>query len=120
MKFQRTQPQGHKKVVALQCDRCGTKYGSSSREFEEFASIDRKATGDSSIFGYASSVQLDLCQHCLKDTLGEWLRVEEASSGKKAYEAAMEEARKTGANIGPGGWVCTPLKGEAAEAIGVE
>lgn len=116
MQFQRKQPQGHKKVVALQCDRCGNKFKFGTSEFEEFTSIQRSATGESSIFGHASSVQIDLCQHCLNATLGEWLRVEEASSSKKAYETAMKEILKARAQE-PGPWVFPKLEGEAAFEI---
>ncbi|ACY32639.1 hypothetical protein [Comamonas thiooxydans] len=113
MKFERKQPGGHKKLLSLQCDRCGNKFKAGSSEFEEFISIERNDTGEGSIFGHASSLQLDLCQYCLRDTLGEWLRVEEASSSKKAYQVAMKEITKSREDhIGP--WVCPVLEGEAA------
>lgn len=116
MKFQRKQPQGHKKVVALQCDRCGNRYKRGSNEFDEFTSIDHKATGEASIFGHASSVRLDLCQHCLKDVLGEWLQVEEATSSKKAYEVAMKGILNS-RQAHPGPWVFPKIEGEAATEL---
>lgn len=113
MKFQRKQPQGHKKVVALQCDRCGNKFKVGSSEFDEFSSISHRRTGEDSIFGHASSVEIDLCQHCLNDRLGEWLRIEKASASKKAYQIAMKEIMTSRANQ-QGPWVFPALEAEAA------
>ncbi len=61
----------------LRCDRCGRLSELGEAEFQEFVSIDLKA-GYGSIFGDGNDVQVDLCQHCLKDALGPWLRVSEA------------------------------------------
>ncbi|RYG37935.1 MAG: hypothetical protein EON93_02845 [Burkholderiales bacterium] len=56
------------------CDRCGRLADLGEVEFQESISIDTKA-GYGSIFGDGNGLQVDLCQHCLKATLGPWLRV---------------------------------------------
>jgi hypothetical protein len=63
-------------VKQIRCDRCGrlAEAGDAELEFQEFVSIDLNA-GYASIFGDGNHVQVDLCQHCLKDVLGRWLRV---------------------------------------------
>lgn len=68
-------------VKQIRCDRCDrlAEMGDSELEFQEFVSIDRKA-GYASIFGDGNHVQVDVCQHCLKDTLGPWLRIDDPSA----------------------------------------
>ena len=46
-------------------------------EFSEFTSIDYRG-GYSSIFGDGCEISIDICQHCLKETLGKWLTVGES------------------------------------------
>lgn len=68
-------------VKQIRCDRCDrlAEVGDAELEFQEFVSIDLKA-GYASIFGDGNHVQVDLCQHCLKDVLGPWLRIEDPSA----------------------------------------
>ena len=63
-------------VKQIRCDRCDrlVQADDEALEFQEFVSIDLKA-GYASIFGDGNHVQVDLCQHCLKDVLGRWLRI---------------------------------------------
>ncbi len=59
------------------CDRCGREAATDNTyelEAEEFVSIERVG-GYSSIFGDGNRISVDICQHCLKDVLGEWLRI---------------------------------------------
>lgn len=65
-------------VKQIRCDRCDrlAELGDADLEFQEFVSIDLKA-GYASIFGDGNHVQVDLCQHCLKDVLGPWLRIDD-------------------------------------------
>jgi hypothetical protein len=59
------------------CDRCGREAAADNTnelEAEEFVSIERVG-GYSSIFGDGNLISVDICQHCLKDVLGEWLRI---------------------------------------------
>lgn len=68
-------------VKQIRCDRCDrlAEVGDAELEFQEFVSIDRKA-GYASIFGDGNHVQVDLCQHCLKEILGPWLRIDDPSA----------------------------------------
>ncbi|MGB7421128.1 MAG: hypothetical protein WA917_04575 [Comamonas sp.] len=61
-------------TVQIQCDRCDVLAEDGEVDFSEMASIHIKA-GYGSIFGDGNDVQVDLCQHCLKLALGQWLRV---------------------------------------------
>lgn len=63
-------------VHELVCDRCGVVAPRNETEFFEFTSIGYVA-GYGSIFGDGSRVEIDLCQSCLRDALGAWLRVKE-------------------------------------------
>ena len=61
------------------CDKCGKKYTSKSEdcmELQETYSI-RFTGGYSSVFGDSNSVSCDLCQHCLKDLIGDFCRFNE-------------------------------------------
>lgn len=68
-------------VKQIRCDRCDrlAQVGDAELEFEEFVSINQQA-GYASIFGDGNYVQVDLCQHCLKDVLGPWLRIDDPSA----------------------------------------
>ena len=65
-------------VKQIRCDRCDrlAEVGDAGLEFQEFVSINQQA-GYASIFGDGNHVQVDLCQHCLKDVLGPWLRIDD-------------------------------------------
>lgn len=60
------------------CDRCGRvmEQGDSDCEWQERFIISFKA-GYGSIFGDGNFVEGDFCQMCVKEVLGEWLRVTE-------------------------------------------
>ncbi|QDL36403.1 hypothetical protein [Rhodoferax sediminis] len=61
-------------VHRITCDRCGKAAERGEPGFHEMASIGFDA-GYDSIFGDGSRVEVDLCEPCLRDTLGVWLRV---------------------------------------------
>lgn len=73
----------------MRCDRCGLLAQNGEVEFSEMTRIHRKAA-DGSIFGEGSIVQVDLCQHCLKLTLGQWLRVTSPSQEDGALQKRLE------------------------------
>lgn len=56
-------------VHQIRCDRCGKEV-----ERGEMTSIGLDA-GYNSVFGDGNRVEVDLCEPCLRDTLGPWLRV---------------------------------------------
>lgn len=58
----------------ISCDRCEKAVQRGQPGFEEMRSIGFDA-GDASIFGNGNRVDLDLCEACLRETLGAWLKV---------------------------------------------
>lgn len=69
-------------VVEIVCDRCQKCFKENGDDWHddgwhEIQSLEFVG-GYESIFGDGSSVSVDLCQHCLKETLGQWLRIEAA------------------------------------------
>jgi hypothetical protein len=71
------------KVDTIVCDRCAIECKEGDLEFEEFASINYRG-GYKSIFGDGHDISIDLCQKCLKETLGEWLTIGECHYAVKA------------------------------------
>ncbi|EPS6101804.1 hypothetical protein [Providencia manganoxydans] len=61
-------------VSAKSCDRCKRHAYVDDAEFHEFLSIDRQA-GYGSVFGDGQQLKLDLCQHCVKAVLGDWMKI---------------------------------------------
>ncbi|MEF2252892.1 hypothetical protein V4D00_21045 [Ralstonia solanacearum] len=64
-----------RELAACTCDRCHRRLTPNDPgEWQERLSIDHHC-GFDSIFGDGNLVSLDLCQHCVRELLGEWLRV---------------------------------------------
>ncbi|WP_233874416.1 hypothetical protein [Paraburkholderia adhaesiva] len=63
-------------VAACTCDRCGRRMTPDGHdgEWDEMVSVDARG-GYWSVFGDGAYIRLDLCQHCVRETLGAWLRV---------------------------------------------
>lgn len=61
-------------VDQILCDRCGKEVHRDETDFEKMTSIGFDA-GYGSIFGDGNRVEIDLCEPCLRATLGTWLRV---------------------------------------------
>jgi len=57
----------HRKVLANKID--------DMSEFQEFCHI-RLVGGYGSIFGDEARIEVDLCQHCLKKLLGDYIRID--------------------------------------------
>ena len=81
-------------VDRIVCDRCGKEVERGGPELSAMTSIDFLA-GYASIFGDGNRVELDLCEPCLRDTLGTWLRVKapEATPLEVMLEAFRPEVR---------------------------
>ena len=63
-------------IVACTCDRCHRRMPCDDNDFEwqERLSIAFRG-GYGSIFGDGNDISIDLCQRCVRDALGEWLRI---------------------------------------------
>jgi hypothetical protein len=67
-------------LESITCDCCGKEYkfdgGFEQMDAQEFHSM-CFVGGYDSIFGDMNKVELDLCQYCLRNRLGDLLRIEE-------------------------------------------
>ncbi|MGO9444618.1 MAG: hypothetical protein ACLPXB_07555 [Thiobacillaceae bacterium] len=62
--------------TVIVCDCCGREMLANDQDFEHQERIAiRFRAGYGSVFGDGSLVEADLCQHCLRDVLGKFLRV---------------------------------------------
>jgi antitoxin CcdA len=65
-------------AYAVECDRCHKKYDLDANqeyvETQEFVRI-KVVGGFGSVFGDGSYVECDLCQHCLKELIGDICRI---------------------------------------------
>lgn len=95
MKIKDVRPQTF--VKQLRCDRCDRVAEDGESEFYEFTSLEYKA-GYGSILGDKNMVEIDLCQYCLKETLGPWLRVTEPKTQRRERLKGLEQF--TGARRG--------------------
>ena len=68
--------------VAIVCDVCSKEFDCDIdwQEAQEFHSIQFEA-GYGSIFGDQNHVECDICQHCLKQLLGKYLRINDVREG---------------------------------------
>jgi len=80
----------------LVCDRCGRQAERDDLDcdFHEFTSIQYKA-GYGSVFGDGNDIELDLCQHCVKDTLGTWVRITDLHAGFSLEQHSGEFPNET-------------------------
>lgn len=62
-------------LVAVTCDVCNQRYDD-CMEIQAFLQL-QKSGGYGSIFGDGTSIQCDICQHCQKQLLGPYLRIEQ-------------------------------------------
>lgn len=61
------------------CDVCKTRYSENDySDYQEFIHIN-VVCGYGSIFGDGDTIQLDICQHCLNEKLGKYIRIVEKS-----------------------------------------
>lgn len=62
-------------LAACICDRCQRRLTSDEPgEWQERLSFDQSC-GFDSVFGDDNTISLDLCQHCVREVLGQWLRI---------------------------------------------
>lgn len=107
-------------VKQIRCDRCGLLAELGEAEFQEFVSIELKA-GYASIFGDGNDVQIDLCQQCLRTSLGPWLRVSNATTRTDLLQEQLDRFdpdRHGGEFPTPADVASSALGSKAAEGLG--
>jgi hypothetical protein len=79
------------------CDKCGREAtplgghrGEDGYEFQEFLFI-RFRGGYGSVFGDGNDVECDICQHCLKELLGDYMRVSDSLYGENLDDALEDK-----------------------------
>lgn len=64
-------------IISITCDICKKTFKANDwTESQEFVKI-RQDCGFGSVFGDTNIVEIDICQHCLKEKLGEFIRIRE-------------------------------------------
>lgn len=61
-------------VTGFVCDVCGMESDADSGEGREFFCVDTIG-GYDSVFGDATRIQVDICQHCFKTAFGKYARL---------------------------------------------
>ena len=74
MKTYRKEEVIQKVLVAVTCDKCKKEYDD-IMEMQEFLHYENDA-GYGSVMGDGNRLRMDLCQHCVKEVLGEFIRTE--------------------------------------------
>ena len=87
-------------VAACTCDRCKRRLAPDEPgEWQGRLSFDQSC-GLDSVFGDGSTISLDLCQHCVQQVLGEWLRITRASTaGSALYPGVLEKFAQFGVSF---------------------
>jgi hypothetical protein len=84
-------PRTVQELAACTCDRCQRRLTPNEPgEWQERLSIDQSC-GFDSVFGDGNTIGLDLCQHCVREVLGQWLRITSPSE----WEAAIGRVKET-------------------------
>jgi hypothetical protein len=66
----------YKKCISIDCDRCKKSYDPDSLEVNNFISY-CGAQGYGSKIGDGKIIGIDLCEECVVQVLGPWLRIDE-------------------------------------------
>jgi hypothetical protein len=72
--MKKLKPKTIQEISAYVCDRCGRESKIDDPEAAEFTCIEFVG-GYQSIFGDGARISADICQYCLKETLGAWIMV---------------------------------------------
>lgn len=89
--MQRTSVERVTIVHEIFCDRCGlrARRAAEGSDFRRMTSIGFKAE-EGSIFGQGQRVEIDLCEPCLRDVRGHWLRVRTLTGGETGADLAAD------------------------------
>lgn len=74
MKEYRVEQQDVMIETSFSCDRCGEELSDNEMQRQEAWSITTEG-GFASVFGDLATVSIDLCQGCVSEVLGKWLRI---------------------------------------------
>ncbi len=85
-------------VVGITCDRCKQSFAKDDVEWHEFHSIEFVG-GYYSVFGDGNTVSVDLCQHCIKETIAPWIRVSTPTISDDALLGVQQSAERACAAI---------------------
>ncbi len=75
MKITKTETVEQTTTVAIQCDICKKQY-TDTIDLQEFILIEGVG-GYGSVIGDGTAYEVDICQHCFKEKLGQFLRTKE-------------------------------------------
>ena len=73
-------PRSVQELAACTCDRCQRHLTPEDSDWRERLSFDHTG-GLGSVYGDCNTVSLDLCQHCVQEVLGQWLRITPPADG---------------------------------------
>jgi hypothetical protein len=79
-------------VVSITCDKCKKEVTDDPMEAQEFISINIDC-GYMSILGDGNRYSVDLCQHCVKEVLGPYLRLTANYISGQVFDLNEEIAR---------------------------
>lgn len=69
-----------REVSGCTCDRCGRRMTPDAPDLEWYERVSIAYHGGfASLFGDGHAISVDLCQYCVRDTLGAWLRIASSS-----------------------------------------
>lgn len=85
-------------VHHVRCDLCGKEAEFSEVGFDQMKSIGFDA-GYGSIFGDGNRVDIDLCETCVRETLGTWLQIETPADSPYAKMLPAFKSAAGGAEI---------------------
>jgi hypothetical protein len=73
------------------CDRCGRTASHKDAEYKEFLQIGRRG-GYGSIIGDGTDWSLDVCQHCLVDVFGKYIRLYDEEKNQAIWAEVLKRA----------------------------
>lgn len=94
-------PRTIQELAVCTCDRCQRRLiPGEPGEWQERLSFEHSC-GFDSVFGDGNTVSLDLCQHCVREVLGEWLRITPPEKRIERSDIARHPRMKKFAKFGP-------------------
>ena len=85
-------------VVGFTCDRCKIVH-EDEFETQEFLSWEDRCGYGNNTFGDLTTIAIDLCQYCVKEVLGPWIRVTDWSTRPTEDEDEAAEENDGGGHL---------------------